>query len=161
MTENDPVLPKFVGLSVLEYRSVYLSYLLDKEKFSFQIAADYGKWLLASLILLHGGGLLGLFSMAARADLDPLIKPAIAMVMGLFLGLVSGFLTWLNWLFLASSYEQVSNHAVLYSESAKLGTVRRGTTIGIKYSFWASILVGLLSAFLLPIAACLVIFGPA
>lgn len=145
----------------MEMRSAWLSYFLEKERFHSQIAADYGKWLLASILLLHGGGLLGIFSIAEKANLDSLIGAATALIAGLMLGLLAGFITWLNWLLLASSYEQIADHRVLASEEASFPDAKRSTQIGIVLTFWSSMIIGFASALFLPIAAWLVINRPA
>lgn len=155
MNGNDEAQP-FRGLAPLEFRAVYLNYFLEKERFHNQIAADYGKWLLASLIVLHGGGLLGLFSLAEKSNFDFLTGAGAALVIGLVLGLLAGFVTWLNWLFLASSYMQIIDHKILVNEEAWFSTVKSSTRRGVAVSFWLSLFLGVASAASLPIAAFLV-----
>lgn len=150
----------FTPLSPQEFRQALLQFHLDQERFHSQVASEHGKWLLASLLLVNGGGLLGLFSIAEKEALAPLNAAAAVLVAGLVLGLLTGFLTWLNWLLLASSYEQISNTRILVVEQEWFKDVRKSTRLGIKLALWSSMIAGFGSALCIPIAAYLVMIRP-
>jgi hypothetical protein len=85
-------------------RSRWIVHKLHREQWQVatQIAGDYGKWLVASLTLVHGGALYGLAS-------NTLYRPSVLgqalwwFVFGLILSLLSGFVAWINWYLLAQS----------------------------------------------------------
>lgn len=71
---------------------------------AFQLQGDYGKWLVASLLLIHG---VSIWFLAESQELARTILPAVFWwhVIGLLLALTCGFVAWINW----------SLHTVLYA----------------------------------------------
>jgi hypothetical protein len=63
---------------------------------AFQLQGDYGKWLVASLLLIHGGAFLFL---TRSPDLAKSVLPVVYwwLIGGLMLALVCGFVAWINW----------------------------------------------------------------
>lgn len=80
----------------LEARRLILAHSRDRARISGEFQGQYGKWLVASLLLVHGAvfGFLATNDEMSRAYLPHIFWWPIA---GLLLALACGFLTWLNW----------------------------------------------------------------
>jgi hypothetical protein len=78
---------------------------------------EYGKWLIASLLAVHGGAIFaisGLKDSIKPEQISGLIDAAAWNLGGIFLTLLAGFGAWLNFQFAHSLYERWENPAVLY-----------------------------------------------
>lgn len=124
--------------------------LKEMQRATFTVQADYGRWLIGSLLLVHGGALFGLFSFLG----DLADKPqALAQyqwtiwwfVAGLLLTLSSGLATWLNWSLISESYNQMASYKMLWDPNSHwTGEVSGGRWIPVTY--WASLALGICSA---------------
>lgn len=84
---------------------------------SYQGHVDYGKWLIASLLAVHGGAIYAINSvrMSVRPDqLGGLIDAAAWNLAGVFCILFAGFAAWLNFQFAQHVYDRWTDPAMLY-----------------------------------------------
>lgn len=127
---------------------VYRDYK-EMQRATFDVAAQWGRWLLASLLLIHGGALFGLFTFLS----DLAAKPeALAkyqwtvwwFVGGIILTLASGMMAWLNWSMHSDDYDNLANKAMLWDPDQWVGTQKH--TAGITVTNYLAIGFGLLAA---------------
>lgn len=84
---------------------------------AYQGHVDYGKWLIASLLAVHGGAIYAINAVrsAVRPDqLLGLIDAAAWNLAGVVFILVAGFAAWLNFQCAQHIYDRWSNPAMLY-----------------------------------------------
>src|SRR5690606_21541635 len=112
---------------------VHRDYFTEQSRRTRDIAADYGKWMIASLLLVNGGAIIALL----RASLLKLIQvkvAGIAFTSRIALSILCGLATWINWYLLNSFYEKYARPAVI------LGTVswpiEGRTRTWITATFW-------------------------
>jgi len=134
----------------------------ESQRATFAVAAEYGKWLTASLLLIHGGALVGLFSVLnSLADKPELIAgyrwPAWSFIAGLIFALLAGFCTWLNWSMHSDNYNAQANYAMLTNPEAWLLPAKYSR--GILITYWGSILAGWASALAILVGAALLLHG--
>ncbi len=145
-----------------EIASIVYNELKDSERAAFQLAGEYGKWLITTLVVLHGGALLGMFSfldaLAGRRDaLAGYAYPVWFFVGGLVLALVAGFFTWLNWSMHSVNFSMRANVAMLWNSESWVGSDYYDK--GITITYWTAIVLGFASASCIPIATALVLHG--
>ncbi len=141
-----------------EIHTLYYQEVKESQRAVFELQAHYGKWLITTLSLIHAGGLFGLFALLDRVVDDPnaigvVAAPAWALIAGLLLSLLTGFVTWLNWTYLFEHYSQNAPLQMLWDEDytfPKLETAR-----GILITYWLSMIFGFSSAACIPVAAFL------
>lgn len=92
---------------IIEIRRLIYEDLQKSKRHALQLNADYGRWLIASLLLVHGAVIV---FMAQSERLSEEVLPIIFWwnVSGLLLALLCGFFTWGNWSLHALLYEDVS-----------------------------------------------------
>lgn len=100
----------------LHARMTYERLLADRHR-SFQGHSEYGKWLIASMLAVHGGGIYTLMSL--RQIFPPerghdLIFAAMFNVAGIVLIMLAGFLAWLNFQIAEMQIGRWINPAMLY-----------------------------------------------
>jgi len=144
-----PLQPKQFMKGRPEVAEVVYKDLKEMQRATFDLAGQYGRWLLASLLLVHGGALFGLFTFLS----DLADKPeALAryqwtvwwFVAGLILTLFSGLCTWINWSMHSDNFDAWANKPMLWDPRQWTGDARH--TWGITVSFWASLILGVSSA---------------
>lgn len=106
-----------------EYAEIIFRDLREREKATFEVAAGYGRWLMASLLLAHGGGLVGTFSLFKEAATDALLKQRILeaawwLVAGFLIALLAGFTIWQNWTAHSENYGHRANPEMLWNATA-------------------------------------------
>jgi hypothetical protein len=112
-----------------------------------QLQGDYGKWLIASLLLVHTAALYALIT----TDGVRSVLGTFALwwfVGGLFLALLCGLVTWWNWELHVGLTERWANVNMLTSPT-DWPKNEPSTDFWIKLTFWLSLVLGLLSAFAL------------
>lgn len=80
---------------------------------------DYGKWLIASLLAVHGGAIYaisGLTKEVAKGHMPDLVLAASWNISGILFILLAGFAAWLNFQFAESTYFRWANPAMLYRD---------------------------------------------
>lgn len=127
---------------------VYREYK-EMQRLTFEASTQWGRWLLASLLLIHGGALFGLFTFLS----DLAAKPtALAQyqgtvwwfVIGLVFTLLSGFCTWVNWSLHTDDYDHQANIAMLWDPNVWL--LPPANTRKINSYYYAAIVFGFMSA---------------
>ena len=89
--------------------------------FAFKSNVEYGKWLLASGLAVHGGAIYAinaLKSSVRQNQLSGLLDSAAWNMMGLAFVLIAGFSAWLNFQCAANIYDQRANPLRVYKTDA-------------------------------------------
>ena len=153
MTEGDantpPVQPKQFMKGRAEVAEIVYKDYKEMQRATFDLAGQLGKWLLASLLLIHGGALFGLFTflseLADKPDALSRYQWTVAwFVSGLMLTLFAGLCTWANWSMHSDNYDGWANKPMLWDPEEWIGATRH--TWGINFFYWAALLLGVLSA---------------
>ncbi|MER9461967.1 hypothetical protein NKI80_18875 [Mesorhizobium sp. M0387] len=136
--------------------------LKESQRATFQIAAEYGRWLIASLLLVHSGALFGLFSLLSnpstqQTTLQVFKAPVWCFVIGLLLALLCGFSAWINWSMHASNYQTSARYDMLWDPERWVDEPRFAR--GLDVTNWACIVAGLLSAACIAIGAAFILHG--
>ena len=112
---------------------------LEYDSFQSQLAhvrvmqGDYGKWIVASLLLVHGG-MVALLAQNDQLAVSVLVNIFWWPVSGIILALLCGFAAWWNWTFAAMLYA-IPQAGMVYLEQAQpqfpagLGRALNATTI--------------------------------
>ncbi|SOC93055.1 hypothetical protein SAMN05216358_3219 [Rhizobium sp. AN5] len=127
---------------------VYKDYK-EMQRATFDVASQWGRWLLASLLLIHGGALFGLFTFLSDLAEKPeaLSKYQWTVwwfVAGLMLTLLSGFMAWINWSMHSDNYDAWANKPMLWDPEQWTG--QSVHTWGLDVTNWGAIIFGALSA---------------
>lgn len=117
----------------------------DLEKAFISTQAEYGKWLINTLWLLHSGSIVGLLFKHAGANPPPYLNALWWFVIGIILAFGSGFATWLNFTVAANVFGRV------LSDPERVLKVDTRDSCRIKLTLWLAVASGILSV------ACLVI----
>ncbi|MER9763701.1 MULTISPECIES: hypothetical protein [unclassified Mesorhizobium] len=109
---------------------------------AMQLNADYGKWLIASLLLVHGAAI------AFLAQNDRLSKSVLPLVFwwhvtGLITALTCGFIVWINWSLHGRFHGSVSPQ-MIYDDTQ--WPDYDGPARWINRTHWLAIAMGLASA---------------
>ncbi len=120
----------------------------EMQRATFDVASQWGRWLLASLLLIHGGALFGLFTFLSDLAEKPeaLSKyqwTVYWFVAGLILTLLSGFMAWINWSMHSDNYDAWANKQMLWDPEQWTGQSRH--TWGLDVTNWGAIIFGLFS----------------
>ena len=102
-------------LERIEAKKLYYQEHLELRKATFELQGLYGRWLIASLLLVHGGSLLFLARELGAADMSGVYVWHVA---GIVLALATGFATWFNGDLFIHRYREVSVWMV-YDDSIK------------------------------------------
>lgn len=127
---------------------VYKDYK-DMQRATFDVASQIGRWLLASLLLIHGGALFGLFTFLSELAAKP---EALAryqwtvwwFVAGIILTLLSGLMAWANWSMHSDNYDAWANKPMLWDPDKWTGDTRH--TWGLDVTNWGALIFGVLAA---------------
>ncbi len=121
--------------------------MMDARAQSFTAQIDYGKWLISSLLLIHGSAIGGLAFKASGPAPPPYLFAMIWFVAGIVLALGAGFAAWWNFSIGMQHYDKWANPNMLVNPTSWPAAPAFG---GMEATRWASIACGLLSV------ACLV-----
>ena len=125
--------------------------LLEMRRLSFGAQADYGKWLISSIFLMHGSAIGGLAFKAAATGAPPYLAAILWFVAGLVLALASGFSAWCNFSSGAAQYYMWARPAMLFDRTAWPSDPRHACAI--KITRWLSIIFGFGSVLVLVIGS--------
>ncbi|MEH2517659.1 hypothetical protein V1279_003232 [Bradyrhizobium sp. AZCC 1610] len=103
--------------------------LLEMRRLSFGAQADYGKWLISSIFLMHGSAIGGLAFKAAATGAPPYLAAMLWFVVGLVLALASGFSAWWNFSLGAAQYDMWARPLMLFDRAAWPSTARHAGAI--------------------------------
>jgi hypothetical protein len=124
--------------------------ILYAEREASNIAAGYGKWLVASLLLINGGALFGLMnfvgSLAEHERWRQIENVAFVgwfFLAGLVLALGCGFSAWVNWSAISAAWGELRKPGMLHDREQwpKSG----GSSGAISLTYWLAIILGWLS----------------
>lgn len=127
-----------------EFRLHHLNNFREKAIFSANAQAEWGRWLVASLLVANGGSLLAITQSQTNSFIM-LESGGIYFVLGIVSALLCGFLSWLNWTCIYREYEELSDPMILFDEQKEF----RGVKHNEKYvfaTFWGSVISGAFSA---------------
>jgi len=114
-----------------------------RERHALTIQAEYGKWLINTLYLLHGGTVVGLLSKAPLRGPSPLYMDSLLWFgAGIIAALFAAFATWWNWTFAIQVYSTMANPKMLVSQDhwPALPNTKKITA-----SMWVAIVFGSVS----------------
>jgi len=137
---------------IFEARKLRYEQLQQNRRSANELQGQYGRWLIASLLLVHGGSILLL---AQSPDMIKTVLPAVFWwhIAGLVLALACGFTTWANWSYHIVLYDNVSPAMIYDDNEWPKFDPKVQTKIG--WTHWSSITLGLLSgACILGAAIC-------
>jgi hypothetical protein len=97
--DQQPANSSYKETAKLAYES-----LLEMRRLSYAAQADYGKWLISSIFLMHGAAIGGLAFKAGATGAPTYLSAVMWFVAGLVLALASGFATWCNFTLAAKEY---------------------------------------------------------
>jgi hypothetical protein len=139
--------------------SVYES-LLQARFSADRMAAEYGKWIFQSLLLLHSGAIAGAFTYMSNVPSQRLqMSQAIPFfVAGIIVILLAGFFAWINWSAIADAFRQQADPWMVEDRSRyPKGSPPR--TRLIKASLWVSVALGFTSGLFLIFGAAVAFFA--
>jgi hypothetical protein len=120
--------------------------LKESQRATFGVAAEYGRWLIASLILVNGGALWGLFTYLGSIhdkgdDLALFIAPVWSFAIGIALAMCSGLAAWVNWSMHSDNYANMARYDMLWDPNKWVDNPphERGITV----TYWVSVITGI------------------
>jgi hypothetical protein len=139
--------------------SVYAS-LLHARFAADRMAADYGKWIFQSLLLLHCGAIVGAFAYMSSVPSQRLqISQAIpCFVAGIVVILLAGFMAWVNWSAIADAFRQQADPWMVEDRSRYPKGLPPRTRL-VSASLWASVAFGFISGLFLLFGAAVAYFA--
>lgn len=123
-------------------RLIFEDHQKSKDR-AMQLNGDYGKWLIASLLLVHGAAIAFL---AQSERLSQVVLPHVFWwhIFGLLAALTCGFLVWINWSLHAKIYDGV--HPGMIYRDDHWPNFDSSTNSWITRTHWTAIGVGIVSA---------------
>lgn len=160
MSENNEAPPKRIMLTQEQAAAVVYRDLKDNQRATFAVAADYGRWLGASLVLINAGALWGLFSYLGSVGLksehlSQFAAPIWSLIIGIVLAMASGFAAWLNWSMHSYNYQCMARHDMLWDAEQWVGDPHH--RVGLAITHGASIMCGVLSLIAAVIAGAFIL----
>lgn len=122
----------------------------ERLKFTSQIHADYGKWLLVTITSSHLAAIY-IVSQPSVPDNVRLSESSYwPFVLGLSLALIAGLVTWINWGIFVGIYTEWMKVGFLVDPGKMPQDVNKRTSWALKLTFLAPIILGLGSAICIP-----------
>jgi hypothetical protein len=127
----------------IEARKLVYQQCNDHMRAAFQLQGDYGKWLIASLLLIHG---VAIWFVAESTELSRTVLPSVFWwhVAGILFALLCGLFTWGNWSLHSVLYEPLDPGMIVDAQHWPRANPR--TEAWITVTYWLSVIIGLLSA---------------
>lgn len=134
-----------------------------REQFTSEIAAAYGRWLVASMLLAHGAGLIGFLSFLGSSNSKSINHGAVSLTVacltaGLVFAFICGFCAWVNWSAHSADYGDAAPLKMLYDKDTWVKVPTKRGWIE-DWTNWGAIVAGIISVALIPIAVTFVIHG--
>jgi hypothetical protein len=119
MREDGEAPPKRHMLTREQAAAVVYHDLKENQRATFAVAAEYGRWLIASLVLINGGAMWGLLSylgsIGLKAEnLSQFAAPIWSLMAGIVLAMCSGLAAWVNWSMHSHNYQCMARHDMLW-----------------------------------------------
>ncbi|TKB12799.1 MAG: hypothetical protein E5V75_23975 [Mesorhizobium sp.] len=126
----------------IEARRLQYHEFQETKRAAFQAQGEYGRWLIVSLLTIHGAAVL------LPAQNPELVKTVLKTtfpwnVVGVLLTLACGFVAWVNWTLLARLYDDVTPGMIVGTEHWP--TFNRRTLCWVTLTYWLAIGFGLVS----------------
>lgn len=130
--------------------SLEARYLLAKELYltSAERQYSYGKWVLASLLTVHGGSLLAI-SQAGEATVRLYQACGPLLIYGLAVTLIAGGLAWINFSFATNVYA----HAIKDLLEGRSPDAQKVNAVAVSVTFWLTPFLVIAALVLFVIAA--------
>jgi hypothetical protein len=125
--------------------------ILEMRRLAFAAQADYGKWLISSIFLMHGSAIGGLAFKAAATGAPPYLAAILWSVAGLVLALASGFCAWWNFSLGAAQYNLWARPSMLFDRASWPSTAKHARSIEL--TKWLSIICGVGSVMVLVVGS--------
>lgn len=109
---------------------------------SLKMQGEYGKWLVSSLLFLHGAAIGGLLFKWSGGSAPPYLYALWWFVFGIVFALATGFSAWGNFTFAADLYNRWADVRMLTNRDH---WPQPSTSCAIKATMWIAILTGVLS----------------
>jgi hypothetical protein len=87
--------------------------LRDMQEHSMKVQSEYGRWLVSSLLFLHGAAIGGLLFKTGNNGVPPYLSALWWFVGGIVLALAAGFAAWWNFTFAAQTYFKWADYRML------------------------------------------------
>lgn len=126
----------------VEVRRRLFEFFQSHLKHTVEMQGGMGKWLLASLLLVHGG----IFAFVAQSDtLASAVLPSIYwwLLCGLITALLSGFATWWNWTLASRLYAAISPEMIYLD--AKLPRFSFLEKLWVQLTMYSALVLGIAS----------------
>lgn len=119
--------------------------MVEASRFSAEKQADYGKWLVNTLWLMHSGAIAGLLFKASATSPPPFLGALWWFVSGIALAFAAGFAAWWNFTFAYKQYERWADPSML-NDASKWP---KDTDPRITATMWVAVTCGVISVFCL------------
>lgn len=128
--------------------AIVYSDLKESQRAAFHIAAEWGRWLIASLLLINGGALWGLLSYfgAIKLNAEGLGEyrmPIWCFIVGIVLAVLSGLSAWANWQMHWQNFMHMARYDMLWDPNQWANDPRYSAALDITYR--VSIVTGIAS----------------
>lgn len=126
-------------------RAAELVYVQMREmsEFALKMQGEYGRWLVSSLLFLHGAAIGGLLFKVSNGNLPPYFDALWWFLSGILLALVAGFSAWWNFTFVAEQYYEWADVRMLTDSEC---WPKPGPNYAVKVTLWIAVIAGVLSA---------------
>ena len=115
-SQNDPPSGAAVPQEDANYRRVAeleFNRLLELHEFSLKMMGEYGRWLISSLLFLHGAAIGGLLFKSGFNQVPPYLNSRWWFVGGIVLAMGAGFAAWFNFSKAAEIYYLRADYRML------------------------------------------------
>jgi hypothetical protein len=126
-----------------EQAKLFYNQAVDRAKLSATIQADYGKWLVNTLWLMHSGAIVGLLFRATTTGRPPYFSELWWFIFGVAFAFGAGFASWWNFTFAVNQYDQWASPAILTDRTK--WPITAAFKWKIRVTMWVAIVCGLLS----------------
>ena len=93
----------------------YYQFLCERRDMSTSAHIGYGKWLLATLVAVHGGAIVAISNFGSNAG-QILLVAGWYFLAGLMLAILSAFCAWLNFQFAEHAYAEMAQAGMIYDK---------------------------------------------
>lgn len=164
MAQENEALPRRHMMTREQAAAIVYHDLKEHQRACFAVSAEYGRWLIASLVLINGGALWGIFSYLGSVGLridgavsDPLSTwlftlgergsglrhytvPVWCFIGGITLAMLSGLAAWSNWSLHADNYARMARYDMLWDPEKWADEPPYRTSLA--FTYWMSIVAG-------------------
>lgn len=144
MTQESETKPQLIQLTPEQHiaaRTLYYESVQGYLKHTMEMQGAQGRWLIASLLLIHGS-VFAFLAQSDRLSTDILPHVFLWLAAGIVLALCCGFVTWWNWSLASMIYAEVQPWMIYNGSQIEFGGWRpRMVTV----TMWLAVVFGLAS----------------